>query len=106
MAFHQTCDFCGEEMREHERAATLKIRDRRDDSDGPRGFMMFTIEPSNQPVKLDMCATCLGHLLPISERIRREREATTAPRKATTIETEMLDAIRRAMEKDLKRGRP
>lgn len=101
MAIHHTCDFCGDEMLERERAATLKIRERRDAAD-PIGhpFAFLMMSPDGPATKLEMCASCLGHLLPIAERARREREAAQ-PKKARTsaIEIEIASSIEEALRR-------
>lgn len=97
MATHSTCDFCGEEMKPKEKAATLKIREHRngsDDDEYRNPFSMFGSSGDSGAVKLEMCASCLGHLLPITERVRRERLAVAAQKpKANTVAEKELNEI-------------
>lgn len=58
------CDFCGGEI--GERYANFVMHDESD----YRKEMLAVLGNGEQ---LRMCEGCLGHLLPISERIRRER---------------------------------
>ncbi len=111
MATHTTCDFCGEEMKSKDRAATLKIREKglpETDSyrTGAFGMMWGGASADDGSMKLEMCADCLGHLMPVTERIRREKAAAKAssPKRPNLAETE-LAAQYEAMLRSFKLGK-
>ena len=72
------CDFCGEEMNERDKSATLTIYDR--NRNQPQhtisGYYVLSFGGDDRSgTTMEMCAGCLGHLLPVTQRIKAEREA-------------------------------
>jgi hypothetical protein len=91
------CDFCGEEMNHRDKCATLTIHGSEPTGD-PLSLNAFTMamlsgmhRSTGDSKSMEMCAACLGHLLPVTQRIRAERAASKAkkgPRNGV-IETEL-----------------
>jgi hypothetical protein len=79
----QFCDFCGDEMEAKDKRATLTIHNRAQEPRVSAGYFMlsFAGEPRESGTTMEMCAACLGHLLPVTQRITTEREVARSAKK-------------------------
>jgi hypothetical protein len=70
MSVIQLCDFCGGETAQPVASLTIKDGSRRKAS-----MSFFGFEQEEAGTVMEMCAGCLGHLLPITARVCAERMA-------------------------------
>lgn len=68
------CDFCGDEMGQHERVAELTIHGPGHEREQGNPFAFLSARLSGAS-SLEMCEGCLTHLLPITARVRAEKAA-------------------------------